>query len=791
MISKMELREVDEKSLLKTKKIFSGVHFSKTLILITTFFISRATIMDGLTPFSIALISAYLLTNNSANVMGIVSTIGIISVQGISSYNYLIPTWLVIGVYKLLKDKVKYSTFKMGLLSSVMLLISKSTIILLKDFYLYDLVMTGFECIIVFSLTYIFSYSIPVFEENKGRLFTSEELICGAIMLALTVSGVQNINILGLSLKNIVAVLLVILFAYIKGPTLGTTVGVTVGLVTSMSEPNMPLIISTFGFAGLLSGLFRDLGKLGSIMGFLLGNGIMLFYINGFAEPLVHLKEVIAAGLILIVFSKPFNTIIQKIKMGTVEHLGEETYKSKIKGYTYKRLKEAAQVFEELSSTIKRAADRERIIDQKDISKIIDQIANDVCKDCSMKPFCWGNDFYKTYHSMFEVMEIIDSDGSVNEETLPDNIKKRCIKHNKIIQRSNYLFELYKINYKWESEILECRQLVSQQIEGVAKIIDNLAKDIYKDIFFKQDVEREIFIQLKNSGFGVKEVTVAEGENDNYEIFIEMKSCLGKRNCIDNIVPIVSNIAGFELTSDKFSCNLQGNSKRCRFKLIRANKFGAVTKVATAKESFNYISGDSYTFSESDGSYFVALSDGMGVGLKANQESDIAISLLEKFIEAGFDRELALKTINSILILKSNDEMFATLDMSLIDLYRGKTKFIKLGAAPTFIKKKDRVEIINSQTLPMGIFGDVDFQVFEGELDDGDLIIMMSDGVLDANREAEDKEIWMKNVIQEIESFNPQKIADKIVDVAKKSSQENVRDDMTVLVTKVWKRQKN
>ena len=161
--------------------------------------------------------------------------------------------------------------------------------------------------------------------------------------------------------------------------------------------------------------------------------------------------------------------------------------------------------------------------------------------------------------------------------------------------------------------------------------------------------------------------------------------------------------------------------------------------------------------------------------------------MLEKFLEAKFDEELALKTINSILMLKSNDEMFTTFDISLLDLYSGNLQIIKTGAPATFIKKKDRVEMINSQSLPVGILKDVDFNVYEEYIEDGDIIIMMSDGVLEANKDVDNVEKWMKKIIEGIDSLNPKTISDTILDVAKKASNYKIKDDMTVLVTKVWK----
>ncbi len=183
----------------------------------------------------------------------------------------------------------------------------------------------------------------------------------------------------------------------------------------------------------------------------------------------------------------------------------------------------------------------------------------------------------------------------------------------------------------------------------------------------------------------------------------------------------------------------------------------------------------------------MALSDGMGVGKRRTMKVEQPLILLERFLEAKFDKELALKTINSILMLKSNDEIFTTFDISLLDLYSGKLQIIKTGAPATFIKKKDRVEMINSQSLPVGILKDVDFNVYEEYIEDGDIIIMMSDGVLEANKDVDNVETWMKKNNSEHRQFKSKNYFQRHLDAAKKASNHKAKDDMTVLVTKVWK----
>ena len=123
----------------------------------------------------------------------------------------------------------------------------------------------------------------------------------------------------------------------------------------------------------------------------------------------------------------------------------------------------------------------------------------------------------------------------------------------------------------------------------------------------------------------------------------------------------------------------------------------------------------------------------------------------------------------------------------MVDLYTGKLELVKSGAAPTFIKRKDHCIIINSESLPIGIFNDVEFKVYEQNLQDGDLVIMMSDGVLDANKKTSNPQRWMQELIASIDSLNPQILSDEIFNSARLANRNTIDDDMTLLVTKVWK----
>ena len=128
-------------------------------------------------------------------------------------------------------------------------------------------------------------------------------------------------------------------------------------------------------------------------------------------------------------------------------------------------------------------------------------------------------------------------------------------------------FDIFKINSMWENRVLENRLLVSEQLEGVANIMEDMVKEIYIDPIFKEDVEEVILANLKNNKVDIKDVIVAELEGDNIEIYVEVDKAYKKENNKENIKKIISNTIGIPLKGN-FTAN-EPMKERQRFKFIR------------------------------------------------------------------------------------------------------------------------------------------------------------------------------------------------------------------------------
>ena len=177
----------------------------------------------------------------------------------------------------------------------------------------------------------------------------------------------------------------------------------------------------------------------------------------------------------------------------------------------------------------------------------------------------------------------------------------------------------------------------------------------------------------------------------------------------------------------------------------------------------------------------------MGSGKNAKESSSNALKMLENLLLAGFQKEESLDLINTSLI-NQNKEVFATLDIAIIDLYKGNIEFIKSGACPTYIKKGDKVQILKANSLPAGIVPNAGLQVYDRDVDSGEILLMCTDGVLDSNVEYKNKELWVKYLLEDMEVTNPQKIADIILNESVDNNFGKIKDDMSVVVCKFIKK---
>lgn len=210
-------------------------------------------------------------------------------------------------------------------------------------------------------------------------------------------------------------------------------------------------------------------------------------------------------------------------------------------------------------------------------------------------------------------------------------------------------------------------------------------------------------------------------------------------------------------------------------------------KVSLA-EGEREVCGDSVrSFFDSDGHFYTCISDGMGSGRHAAAVSEISADFLERMLSADSpvscrSPKAALEMLNCFLQSKnygSESECSATIDLLELDTVRKQAYFCKCGAAPTYIFRKGNLYKLRSGTMPIGILDSVDCRVIKFDVDEGDLVVMISDGVVQGKEECP----WLYDLLSHTaESDRLETIAERIVKNAKTHGS---RDDISVCVIRV------
>ena len=655
--------------------------------------------------------------------------------------------------------------------------------------YIYNLSISLVECILMFVSTYIFSYGVSIINKRASRKVTSsEEIVALTIIITFSIIGIGDVSIIGISIRNILATMTILILSITGGASLGASSGVIIGLVYFINNITSSMYMGIYAFAGLISGGFNKVNKYLSIAGYIVGWSLIYIYTSGSGSNIMAIRDIFIASILVMLIPEEFMKKIEKfIKGNGGLSDGIEDYLSRSREITNNRLRGMYKTYSDLANTFDRIREKEKILDQKDIAHIIDMVYSDECKNCGMRRRCWETRFNYTYTMMNRILECLEESGEIQLDNIPSDFKKDCIKPESIVKTSNCYYKMFALDYSWQQKFSENRKLVAKQIRYMSKSIECMAMELDRDITFDMEMENNILVELDRNNISVKKLNYISKDLNDFEVLIEKETCKGGNLCERKIAGVVSNVVGQDLDVNKIGCTCLGDS--CKIKLSKKQEYKVVTEVSNMSKDGYIISGDNYTYMEiSEGKYMMAISDGMGKGRKAYEESSITIDILEKMMDSKIDEEIVIDTINNILMLKSSDEMFSTLDLGIVDLNKGILNTIKMGACSTYIKRSNGdIDLISTASLPVGILSDVNIERDTRKVKDGDYIIMVSDGIIDAGKNKNLGDNWLIYFLKSMDTSNPKDISKEILNRALDIQNNNIYDDMTVLVSKVYK----
>ena len=780
------------------------------IIYIIAFMVSTIGMGQAVSPFSIAIVSASLASGIPAIIVVIAGLIGnFIGVGAIGALNYIliILMLLITMCIKPPKENDQYKNEQIQIsghvfISILLVMIAK---LILTRFTVADMLLH--VTLAIFSVVFykIFVNSLVVIQDiTEKNAFSIEEVIGASLLVSIAFSAFGDFSILGLSIRNILSILIVLILGWKNGVLVGATAGVTIGVTLGIIAQSEPMVVAVYALSGMIAGLLNRFGKIGVIVGFLAGNGILLYASKGTATDLVVFKEALIASLGLLAIPKWVGINIEELvksdnMLPEYNKRGLEQSKETIDqlNMVSETIKDIANTYQEKNDTDMYLKNRQAFITEllnnldgleenmlyEDMTQTESKIVNELFDILLDKQEIDREDLLKTF-AKFNNYIVQYNDEKISKR-MNNDIEQ-------IVKAVNYAYKISKSNFIWEEKVKSNKKNVQAQLDGVSKAISSIAVKMEKEINQEKDFDEEknkVIKALEVKDILVDGIDINKKDNRYFiDVYLQEDSKISENADFDKIQKVLEKSLNEKLMRNEVKIKKQNKQGKRIISFLSADKYVIQIGQATKIKNDSPVSGDSLLqIRLNDGKYLVALSDGMGTGPDARKSSQIAIKMLERLLMSGFDKDTSIDLINTT-IMNANEEIFATLDIAIIDLYNGKIEFIKNGACPTYVKNKKKVQIVKSLSLPAGILNNINLTTYDKDIENQDILVMCSDGILDANVEYKNKELWVKYMLEDIETTNCQKIADLLLNEAVDNSYGIAKDDMSIIVCKLAKK---
>ena len=458
-----------------------------------------------------------------------------------------------------------------------------------------------------------------------------------------------------------------------------------------------------------------------------------------------------------------------------------------INGYAAKRLKDMAQSLDVLAKTFGKAKE-EPGLSREDGLAALEAAAAMVCGGCSgcgIRYQCSQGDGDENYY-LYYLLRTFEKKGSVDYEDMPRQFLEVCRKKSAYLGHLNRNLGRATMNLAWKNRFLESRDAVMVQFEEMAGILDEFSGQMERAADVTARWEPALQSVFKKRRIAAERILVLQYEEEQREVYFTARMTNGRCMTVRDAAELVGRaMKGTWSPAKDGKTIITRNAAAFRF--VEDGKYRMLFGASRVPRGGEEISGDSYTFqSRLPGQAIMSLSDGMGSGMLANEDSEKVIELTEQLLETGFSARAALKLVNTVLLLTGKNERPATLDLCLVDLYTGVLEAMKLGAVASFVIGHDSVEALESEHVPAGVLNPVEPVLLSRKLWENDKIVMISDGVLEA-MPGDAKEEAFKDFLAGLPDAGPQETAEMIMTYALALDGEP-KDDMTVLVGGIYER---
>jgi len=753
--------------------IRSGV-LPYVIFAVIAFLVSNAKVMGGLSPFGVALTAAVPLRLSYVSFVG--GFIGYIVFGRLSeSLAYLAAMTFVLAIKQLLQPykKLRENVWLLSVIAGIISAAAGIVAAMATEPTATAVAIHILEAMLAMGMTMFCGTSChAVFSGKPLSLYDRTEVASTVIVGVMTVIALCGVEVFGNNVGRILTVFLILGAAYCGGLSGCAVISVSAAIALSLYDPSYAIIGGVYVAAGFIAGVFRPIGKIGQIAAFILVNVFGLFVVKADQTAIYSLLDVLIGTTAFMLVPE---RVLKKVRFPSTEAAAPIDVTDSRNGISAK-LDFASKTLLDLQKSIGHVSKKMEKLSVNDISGVYDKTADHVCRQCGLKMFCWDTAYNDVTEAFHKAGARLRSSGKLSREEMPVFFTQKCCKLDDLTVELNHHYQDFLARENANRRVSDARSVAIEQFNGIADMLCEVSKEFGEIRSFDPDARSK-----------AKEIFASFGESPT-----DIHCMIDKygRSCIEaySEKPFQTNLAVLtDALSDGLKCNFALPSRaavdreeRLSFfeKAVYTLEFFAVQQAAVGSQTC----GDCYEyFQDGKGFAHMILSDGMGNGNRAAVDSVMTCNLFLKLIKAGFGFESALKLLNSSLLIKSGDESLATLDVGCIDLYTGNAEFRKAGAAASFVSKGGVVTRLGEASLPVGILQNVAYDCSSVLLEQGDIVVMVSDGVLETGTE------WVEAEIELYGHKSAKELAEDLCREAQRRRIDGHSDDITVLVAKLKK----
>ncbi|WP_240793459.1 SpoIIE family protein phosphatase [Psychrobacillus vulpis] len=593
----------------------------------------------------------------------------------------------------------------------------------------------GYEGILsLFMTIFLFQLFLPL-PDFLHKRWTAERMGAALLIGALVLTGMSSFIFGYVSIPLVIAHLVIAVASAVGGVQLATVVAVLAGTILSISKLSFSGMIAVYAITGFLAGLHKPFGRLWQAFSMLGATFFFILYDRTLPLDSVYIGSLVTASLLFFAIPSKW---IKYLK----DQLFPDTSNVLIRRQKWmtEKVNNQLREFQHFVDFITRfISDR---FDSKGVDDQEQPKALSVCQSCFQFEKCWG----EKSNGIPLLMEQWENDSKKTRIQIEKKIQFKCVKPMQIVQE----LKEREVKRHLNSQLQHGKKMYALKLRDMGNHMSDLMNKLDNSVTLYTSHEEEVkqkFQQCNIPFFQIDVLNIAVGQ-------MEVVCCLpieSKAKMVGErlILPILYDLwkEPFEITAMK---EIHQPYEHIQMTCKSSVRFEITHDIYTSSSRNTIYSGDAHAvFPLHPGLLAVILSDGMGNNIEAHRESRRVMHFMRECLNKKMDPETTMHTLHYMMSLQDDTDSYATVDLALIDLQKGELWSWKAGSMSTYLIRGNDMRKIESKHVPFGFLPTFTIEARKVDIKDGDVLLMLSDGVFSSKTSIEKQEMYYKKILQD------------------------------------------